>query len=92
MDSKTCNCNERKKMLSEIGQVSFAMTELNLYLDTHPFDQMAIDKFQKYSSKRNKLLSEYTQLYGPLIIDTQNTNSREWKWATQNWPWERGYQ
>lgn len=92
MDSKTCNCNERKKMLNEIGQVSFVMTELNLYLDTHPFDQMIIDKFQKYCNMRNKLISEYTQLYGPLIMDTQNANCREWKWSTQNWPWERGYQ
>lgn len=92
MDSKMCNCSERKKMLNEIGQISFAATELNLYLDTHPFDQMAIDKFQKYNNMRNKLLSEYTQLYGPLILDNQNINCREWKWATQNWPWERGYQ
>ena len=45
-----CNCRERQNLLNEIGKIDFVIMELNLYLDTHPYDQYALDKmcyFQK---------------------------------------------
>lgn len=91
MDFKPCNCRERKKLLNEISEVDFALKELNLYLDTHPYDQQAIDAFRKYNSMKRQLTQEYTAAYGPLVLDILDNSMQEWKWALQDWPWERGY-
>ncbi len=91
---KPCNtdsCSERKHLLYEIGKVDFVLKELNLYLDTHPYDQQAMDAFKHYNMAKNKMVKEYTEKYGPLVLSTVDMDCREWKWATQDWPWEGGY-
>ena len=42
----------------EIGKVDFVLKDLNLYLDTHPYDQQAIEAFRQYN---NLLWSENTR-------------------------------
>ena len=37
----------QKQLLMYITQVSFALTEVNLYLDTHPCDQKAMEYYQE---------------------------------------------
>lgn len=85
------SCTERQQLLYEIGKADFILKELNLYLDTHPYDQQAIEAFKQYNSLKNKMVKEYTEKYGPLVLSTVDMDSREWKWATQDWPWEGGY-
>ena len=87
----TCGCRERQKLLNEIGKIDFIIVELNLYLDTHPFDQQALEKIRYFQSKKKQLVQEYTEAYGPLMRDCIDDNAREWKWALQDWPWEGGY-
>lgn len=91
---RTCNadsCEERRRLLYEIGKVDFVLKEFNLYLDTHPYDQQAMDAFRHYNMIKNKMVMEYTEKYGPLVLSTVDMDSREWKWATQDWPWEGGF-
>lgn len=45
MSMMNCKCNERQRLLTEISKVDFVLKDLNLYLDTHPYDQQAIDRF-----------------------------------------------
>lgn len=92
MDYKICNSKERRKLLNEIGKMDFVLKDLNLYLDTHPYDQQAMELFQKYNDKKQEMTKEYTQAYGPLNLNTPDSNTREWRWALQDWPWEGGYQ
>ena len=87
----TCGCHERKKLLEEIGKVDFIIVELNLYLDTHPFDQQALDKIRHFQKLKKELVKEYTHSYGPIMRDCMDDNACEWKWALQDWPWEGGY-
>ena len=57
MMNGTCNCRERKTLLNEIGKIDFVLVELNLYLDTHPFDQQALTNirhFQKMKKQTRK--------------------------------------
>lgn len=91
MDYKTCNCNERRKLLKEIGKIDFTLKDLHLYLDTHPYDMQAMELFKKYTMIKKKLVKEYTEMYGPLCLDTIEDNMKDWKWALQDWPWEGGY-
>ena len=46
----------REKLLAWIDQVSFAVVEMNLYLDTHPEDEDALAFFREicYSRTKNK--------------------------------------
>ena len=62
--------SNRKELLDHINQVSFAVDEAKLYLDTHPCDPEALAYFKEYSQKRNKALKEYARIYGPLTVDT----------------------
>lgn len=91
MMNGTCNCRERKTLLNEIGKIDFVLVELNLYLDTHPFDQQALTNIRHFQKMKKQLVQEYTENYGPLTRDCMNDNAREWQWALQDWPWEGGF-
>ena len=79
----------KEELLDRINQVSFAVNELTLFLDTHPDHEEARAYFEEKSALRNEALEEYARSYGPLTIDTANdTCSRSWEWVSQPWPWE----
>ncbi len=79
----------REQLLEHINQVSFAVNELTLFLDTHPECQEARAYFEEKSALRKEALEEYARLYGPLTIDAANDScSQSWQWIHQPWPWE----
>ena len=90
MNYRNMQNNKREKaiLLNNIGIVSFAMVELNLYLDTHPNDEEAMEYFMHFTKNRNMLLKEYAMNYGPLVLDMVSDQDGEWKWATGPMPWE----
>ena len=52
----SCNCHEmnRRELFEYINQISFAVDDVKLFLDTHPENQKALDYFQKYKEKISK--------------------------------------
>ena len=79
-----------KTVLNHIDQVSFAVNDMTLYLDTHPCDEKALTYCHELVQERKKLLKEYAEAYGPLIIDiTDQTGESIWKWMEQPFPWEK---
>lgn len=82
--------SQRLCLLQQINEVSFAVDDMLLYLDTHPDDKKALDYFTDISDQRNKLMAEYARKYGPLTIDEATAdNENIWKWSQQPFPWER---
>ena len=78
------NKMSKEQLLCRINQVSFAVSDMILYLDTHPEDEEARAYFEEKSALRNEALEEYARCYGPLTIDTANdTCSRSWEWVNQ---------
>lgn len=76
--------------LQQINEVSFAVNDMLLYLDTHPEDQKALRYFSDISDRRNQLMAEYAEKYGPLTIDSAAVSSENaWKWSQQPFPWEK---
>ena len=67
----------RRQLLNHINEVSFAVDEVKLYLDTHPCDTEALEYFREMSSHRNQALKEYAASYGPLTIDTASDSCAE---------------
>ena len=88
----SCNCHEmnRRELFEYINQISFAVDDVKLFLDTHPGNQKALEYFQKYKEKRIEALKEYAEVYGPLTVDTVSENSDCWNSINEPWPWQEG--
>ena len=87
------NCNimpTKKSMMLELQQLSFSLVDLNLFLDTHPNDQDAINDFNQLFQQYWELKSNYELQYGPLDNFGQNPASCPWSWVDEPWPWEKG--
>lgn len=80
--------NEQAKMLTCIDALSFAMIDLNLYLDIYPNSKEYIDLFNRYRIEKNNLVKEYENKYGPLTLDSDANNTYPWAWDRMPWPWE----
>lgn len=94
---------DRIQLLKEIDEISFTVNDLNLYLDTHPLDQEAINYFQQTMAKRKELLKNYANEFEPLLIDyvcpdtnnssqahTNYAGQKHFTWADGPLPWEGG--
>ena len=80
--------NERERLLLDVQMYSFAMWDLNLYLNTHPTDKNVMMLFDNYRKSYRKAVDEYESKYGPLHLEKVNTNSAAWEWNKSPWPWE----
>ncbi|MBR6614759.1 MAG: spore coat protein CotJB [Lachnospiraceae bacterium] len=94
---------DRKTMLKEIGEVSFMINDLTLYLDTHPTDRDAMECFSEAAKKRKQLMKEYADQYEPLTMDcvcpdannrsasfTKYPDQKHFTWTDGPLPWEGG--
>lgn len=75
-------------LLSKIKKYDFALKELNLYLDTHPYCRRALALFDNYNKLRKEAVSEFTRKFGPLTPE-MNNDLQHWNWIDDPWPWER---
>ena len=73
--------------LSQLQALSFAVQELELYLDTHRDDREALALYRSYQEMLQKVRSEYQKRYGPLNHGTPQT-SEDYQWLDDPWPWE----
>lgn len=82
--------NERKRLIKQIQAVSFALVEINLFLDNYPTNTQALADFRRLSRDLENLKETYENQYGPLLNfgygENQNTNS--WQWVDEPWPWK----
>lgn len=81
---------ERLEMLKEIMAIDFSAIELNLYLDTHPYDQRALNLRNQYVLKLKELKEVYEKKYGFLTV--YNLSECPWEWIANPWPWEIDYE
>lgn len=85
MDDKPC-CNEpAEKLLEDIRCLTFAITDLALYLDTHPQDKRALCLHNEYCTRWHELQAKYQKMCGPLTIECP---CNSWRWLEEPWPWE----
>ena len=89
--NNSCDCESKQEMREEMMQkircYDFAITELALYLDTHPEDEKALCLHRKYCKEVKDLKDKYQKVFGPLTI---NYPCNKWRWLEEPWPWERG--
>ena len=76
-----------KSLLHQIQTLSFATTELGLYLDTHADDEEALDLFNRYKELYGELLAEYQSKHGPMIQLDAGCDGK-YDWLQDPWPWD----
>ncbi len=76
---------KRQILLRKISTYSFAMLDLQIFLDTHPNDEKTLAKIRKYREMLMPLREEYENAYGPL---TKSEVTNNWDWVNSPWPWE----
>ena len=86
-----CECNNeimnREELTMQIKAYQFAVTDIALYLDTHPEDERALCLHREYTRRLKDLRDKYQKVYGPLTIEYP---CNKWRWLEEPWPWERG--
>ena len=84
------NSSNQSELLNKIRETTFALVDLNLYLDTHPNCKQALELFTSLAFTLESLKREYTAQYGPLkAMDVTNDTPFEWVSDKYLWPWQR---
>lgn len=79
--------SEREVLLFQLMAYSFAINDLNLYLDMHPEDLEAYTLFKKYACEKNEIESVYVEKFGPMTIT--ETKGETFNWINNPWPWDK---
>ena len=66
--------NSEERMLHDIGIADFVLTDLMLYLDTHPTDRNAMEYFNHYTRIKTQMEREFSREYYPLRKDLAERN------------------
>lgn len=82
--------SERNRMIKDISVVDFALVELTLYLDTHPFDKQAMEYFNHFARIKEQMMKDFSSRYFPLTKDN-SYDTKQWSWALAPMPWESEY-
>ena len=87
------NAKDRKAALLKVQQLSFALVEANLYLDSHPTCEKGIAYFKKHKAELDKARAEYEKKYGPLKMENSlDENDKKWQWVCEPFPWISEYE
>ena len=82
------NQSELSKTLThQMQALHFAISELGLYLDTHPTDQDALELFDQYIEQYEEIAQKYEADRGPTMqLHAGGTGS--YRWIEGPWPWD----
>lgn len=83
------NEKDKEKLLQYITEVSFALNDVVLFLDTHPEDTEALKYYHNYRCMRDEAMDQYSKHFGPLL-NTDVVSENKWIWVCGKWPWEGG--
>ena len=73
--------------LHQLQALNFAISELGLYLDTHPTDQEALELFNQYVEMYEEALQKHEEINGE-TFQMRAGLSGEYNWIKGPWPWE----
>ena len=76
--------SKREAMLKNLSAAQFALWEMHLYLDTHPWDLQMVEAHKRASMRYKALLSEFEEKFCPLTA----AKAQGYEWLKGPWPWE----
>lgn len=78
--------NERDMLLKKIGTYRFAITDIDIFLDTHPADTEMLALRNQYEKELRPLVEQFEAKFGPLTKRDNQKNT--WSWVKDPWPWD----
>ena len=79
---------EQRELMELIQVLGFNVFDTVLFLDTHPYNEEALQNYKKYQKLLEKAQKEYSMYFGPLTTDVADVDNG-WTWGEEPWPWER---
>lgn len=82
--------NERPQndLMRSIQTVDFALVELSLYLNTHPYDLDAVRQYNTLAKQSQALKKQYEEQVGALSSFGVQLSRHPFDYALTDWPWE----
>lgn len=78
------------ELLEKIRQLSFTAYDLQLFLDTHPGDEQALELFTKVCATLAGAKTDYEMKFRPLrAFSTKNEIPFAWVSDSYSWPWAK---
>jgi spore coat protein JB len=68
--------------------LQFAIVELNLFLDTHPDSEQALQEYNRLLEQFEVAKKLYIENYGPLVNFGYGKSKFPWQWVNEPWPWD----
>jgi spore coat protein JB len=82
--------DDMQGMILQIQQLGFVLVDLNLYLDTHPTDRMALMNYNTLVTQYRELMMDYCMKYGPLMGFGHSPGGTDsFLWVEEPWPWQK---
>ena len=78
-----------KDIMEKLTVLDFMAVDLQLYLDTHPDDTAAVEKYNSVIKDADMLRSQYEKMYGPLFSFRSYNHGDTFKWTNKIWPWQK---
>lgn len=76
----------RDELMMRIQALSFAMTETQLFLDTHPECRAALDNYRRLADELDAAMAEYQNMHAAIVPEA--TAADRWSWVEGPWPWQ----
>jgi spore coat protein JB len=76
----------RDEMLRQLSALDFYSIDLHLYLNTHPDDKDALNKYNTVVTEAAALRRDFESTYGPLSMG--QPSKYPWQWIENPWPWQ----
>lgn len=80
---------EREALLYNILKLSFALNDLNLYLDIHHDDERVYQVFMECANALKRCVEEYEKKYQ--VLELCHDTFGKYTWISNPWPWEDYY-
>ena len=77
----------RDTLLKQLSAVDFFAVDLQLFLNTHPNDREALNKYNAVVGESAKLRQQYESTYGP-VWSYRSSSQFPWQWINDPWPWQ----
>lgn len=82
---------DREKILNKLTVLDFALVDLHLYLNTHPNDREAIEKYNDIAAKADSVRMMYEENFGPLCSFRSSSDENNFTWIDEPWPWQNKF-
>lgn len=76
------------QLLKSVSEAAFYVTDLKLYLDTHPEDTSALQMFKRAAENYKLCVENFEKRFYPLFSVSADCDD-SWEWLMGAWPPEK---